>query len=645
MKSALLSYSKQYFDPAKEIFSTSSTGIIIRSLYSTLVRAGYSVDYINCSEADIFELKQYNLFVGQPTNWLNAARRSKAKIKILFMPTSHPFRRNILLRQEAYRRKVPIEEDIAEGPKVWKSFEEADLILQIGNQYAIEALIRFGVNPNKIIHMHYGMNHISYINNKQNINSYLHLATSLGLRKGFPEVLDIFSKNNNPKIRLTFMGNIASDSWEKILNNYLIENPKWKYIPWVNSDMDLYKKIILKHSWIIFPSIEDVEPGVLQDAMTIGLVPLVTSQGSGIDFSLSDNFNLSVNEQYKLTRKMSKKQFQLLSNKSRHYIEIFHDHKFWEKRLSDSWNSLKDNKINCRPKVSIILLINNKGSFDIKKINSLLNTIKDYGNYSIIVISYGEYKNKFNDNVINKSNNKSKSYAHYYIESSSRIEAINLGFTKSDGTYCVIVDETVSINEEKWLEKMISWIEQHSKVGMLGGMEGIIFNSQTEYKIYDNKRFDMEKQIISEVDAVLGSPIIIPKELINKLTGNITDIISENLCEIQMSLMIRKLGFPIFYFPLNVKSDGYNSDLIFKDNYELIYKKWELNNILNKIYLNIIKPEWGVYYDPRSVYEKIRDKMFTFFYKNTFYIRRLSVFLQINFFKKLVSPPLFKYKD
>lgn len=637
MKSALLSYSKQYFDPAKEIFSTSSTGIIIRSLYSTLVRAGYSVDYINCTEADIFGLKQYDLFIGQPTNWLNAARRSKAKIKILFMPTSHPFKRNILLRQEAYKRKVPIDEDIAEGPKVWKSFEEADLILQIGNQYAIKALIRFGVDPNKIIHIHYGMNHISYINNKQNINSYLHIATSLGLRKGFPEVLDIFSKNNNAKIRLTFMGNIANDSWKKILNNYLSENQNWKYIPWVNSDLDLYKEIIREHSWIIFPSIEDVEPGVLQDAMTIGLVPLVTSQGSGVDFSLSDNFDLSVDEQYKLTRKMSKKQFQLLSNKSKHYVGIFHDHSFWEKRLSDIWNSLKDNKINCRPKVSIILIINNKDSFEVKKIDSLLDSIKNYGNYSLIIISYGEFKNKFN---------KSKSYTHYHIESSNRIEAINLGFTKSNGTYCVIVDENVSIHEEKWLEKMISWIDQHSKVGMLGGMEGITFNSRIEYKIYDNKRFNIKKQMISEVDAVLGSPIIIRKELINKLTGNTTDIFPKNLCEIQISLMIRKLGFSIFYLPLNVvKSGRYNSNSIFKDNYEFIFKKWKLNNILNKVYLNIIKPEWGVYYDPRSVYEKIRDKMFTFFYKNTFYIRRLSVFLQINFFKKLVMPPLFKYKD
>ena len=48
---------------------------------------------------------------------------------------------------------------------------------------------------------------------------------------------------------------------------------------------------------MVFPTIEDVEPGVLQEAMRLGLVPLIESDACGIDFSIDGSFSMNLKQQ------------------------------------------------------------------------------------------------------------------------------------------------------------------------------------------------------------------------------------------------------------------------------------------------------------------------------------------------------------
>jgi hypothetical protein len=152
--------------------------------------------------------QKYDLFVGHPSGWINVVNQNKIGTTVLFMPTTHPARRNQIMRRAAKKRNLEVEETL-DYRQTQSALVRANYVIQIGNKFAVDALIENGIAVHKIIHMHYGINHLTPEDSgvERNLDNFLHLASGLGIRKGFPETLEIYEKYLTNK-NLTIIGEV-----------------------------------------------------------------------------------------------------------------------------------------------------------------------------------------------------------------------------------------------------------------------------------------------------------------------------------------------------------------------------------------------------------------------------------------------------
>src|SRR3989344_2291632 len=123
MKKALLLYSKHHFNPEIKKESTASAGVISKSCYS--------VDYIDPSEVQNVKNKKYDLFIGHPAGWVEVINNNEINVKVVFMPTTHPARRNELIRKASDRWGVK-KEELLEYKETQEALMLADYVVQIG---------------------------------------------------------------------------------------------------------------------------------------------------------------------------------------------------------------------------------------------------------------------------------------------------------------------------------------------------------------------------------------------------------------------------------------------------------------------------------------------------------------------------------
>jgi glycosyltransferase involved in cell wall biosynthesis len=633
VKRALLLYSSYHFDPRIGHQTNESASIIAKSLYKSLEFSGYQVDYIGPDEADSFLERDYDLFVGQPANWLKARIRSRAKKSVLFMPTTHPLRRNNLMKQVAKKWNVSPEELLPVGASDLEAFQEADWIIQIGNQYAIEGLLRNGVPINKIIHVHYGLERPIKFNSRKiiNLNSFLYLATTLGLRKGFPELIKLFSNIGNQN-SLMLIGRVVNEPWITILKNSLESHANWLHFQFIESYPE-YLEIISKNAFLIFPTVEEAEPGTLIESMSLGLVPLITSSGSGIDYSICDNCDreVSIEEQINLIKKIDLKEFDILSKKAVHYIDLFHDYDAWEKRLNNIWNKIY-NTSQRFPHVSIILPIYNKEKTISTLIKNLWTATKTYRNFDLHVI-YDGCVDQTEEIASKVFKNLSISIFEYKKDDIFEVKSNNFGLRKSKGEYCVLLQDDNYIYENQWLEQMISWLDQHPKVAVLGGLAGVNFFplgtkiegvgvSSTKKEVYQRLDWRIDSKLnrcIYETDAVMRGPLILRKSFLEKY-GYLDEIYAPLYNDdMDYCFRMRDLGFGVFCFPISVenrsltmaKYDSRKNEIfsnIIERNSKIFYNRWEDKMGNHDSYLTLPKPRWGMYYDSRTGLSRIKDK-------------------------------------
>lgn len=635
MKKALLMYASGAFDPHTGIGTTMSNGVIAKSLYETLSSTGYSVDYIGPEDADRFEQKNYDLFVGQPLNWVIAADRSCASKCILFMPTTHPIRRTKIMIKEAIRWRSSIEEWLPIEKNDIEAFRKADLILQIGNQYAVEALIRNGIPPEKIIHIHYGINHLPVLEDYtiRNTSNFLYLASIAGIRKGFPKILELSIKIND-SLKLAIVGKILRESWEERLRKVLNSNSNINFIGWVDSCSNEYQKTLSNNAWLLFPTVEEGEPGTVLEAMSLGIVPLLTSKGSGIDFSIINNrFDICIEKQFMKAKSMSGNNWLTLSRQARQYVKVLHNYDDWLIRLKNIWGKINSKPFYNKPKVSVILPIHNKE----KTINSILNclwkTTRSYINWDLHIIYDGCTDGT---RTVSPKTLSNFSICIYEYEKPNifEVRANNFGLKMADGEYCIILQDDIFIKEAFWLEQMIAWMEQYPRIAVLGGLAGVNFfsrslkagNSETIlgrdelFTRLDWRSTPRLKNIAYEVDAVMRGPIVLRKSLLESLGYLDEGYAPLYNDDMDYCFKIRSLGYSVFCYPIDVENrsltmSNYDPikrrymDRIMKENIIKFYEKWEHMMGNHTHYLCLPKPHWSALYEPRTKLSKIRDQL------------------------------------
>lgn len=634
MLRALISYSINHFNPADQVHRGYSASVIARSLYETLQKSGYEVDYVDCHQYSSCKGKEYDIFIGVTINWNKIFKLIKTKVSILFVATTHPVNRNIKMLNAHRKWNVAKPEELMPfGEEELIPFKKADYIFQIGNEYAIKSLLKNNVDIQKIIHLHYGIQDFekSITANIQftELFTYLHLASGLGLRKGLAEVLSLFkTAGNNLKLKIiggVYEGEPNHIFWKKQLTAAERNNSNISIYGFMDPGSQEYKDLIDSAAWLLFPSIEEGEPGTVLEAISRGLVPLSTREGSGIDFNISADKNLSVKEQFELSKKTSTEDWKLLSQKAIHYFKLFHDHKEWESRLMNLWEKVKQNKNLNLPKVSIILPVHNKE----KTINELLKLLwknsKSYLNWDLHIIFDGctDHSKSVSQNILKYFN--VQVYQHE-LENVFETQSNNYGLKKAEADYCVLLQDDNFIFESYWLEKMIAWMEQHPKVGVLGGLAGVNFfplNTSANVSLMRKTPLEVHHRVehndlVFETDAVMRGPTILRKKLLEEhgyLDETYAPFYNDDM---DYCFRIRGVGYAVFCYPIKVENRSlsiakYNPEKtkfwneVLEKNQKQFYARWESKMGKHDRYLKIPKPKWNNMGDERIGIEKLFD--------------------------------------
>jgi len=660
MKKALLLYSKHHFDPKTEKESTASAGVISKSLYNTLIKSGYSVDYIDPSEVQNIRGKKYDLFIGHSAGWIEIFKSNDIKVNVLFMPTTHPARRNELIRKAADRWGVK-KEELLEYKETQEALMLADYVMQIGNGFAIKSLIDNGIPKEKIIPIHYGIKHlpVDFESGQRNLDNFLHLASGLGLRKSLPETLEIFDKYLKDK-NLTAVGDIYKNGpnyeyWKNKINSYSTKFNNFKYLGYIPSESKQYDDLLEKQSWLLYPAIEEGEPGTVIEAMSKGIVPLIDRAGSGIDFSITKNYE-SVEKQVNVALETNIEEWQKLSQKAKHYVKTIYNHSDWENKLVEIWNKILEKPDFNKPLVSIIIPFFNKEKTIELLLKKLLENTSSYKNYELHII-YDGCKDNTKINAQKVLSDFKVPIYEYETPDIFEVKTNNLGLKNSQGKYCAIIQDDNFINENGWLEKIVLFMEEVPRVAVVGGLAGVNFfplssnpsgpgvvkEPREVYQRIDVKLTNDVGDKIIEVDAVMRGPLVFRKELLEK-----HGYLDEAYCpffndDMDYCFRMKKLGFSIFYYPIDVENkaltiSAYSEekrkfwDKTVREHQQLFYSRWQNDLGKHQYYLTLPKPE---YLSKNNKYILINKLKFA-----TNYMKNIKVSPNIVLKKILVKTPL-----
>jgi glycosyltransferase involved in cell wall biosynthesis len=276
---SVLSYFRSYFDPGNRArFANHSTGLIARHLYELLSQHG-PVDYYGSRERP--EGIEADLFVGHFWAFAELCERNNFKTKIAFYSVSDPVETRRLLAPLAERFRVPMPDWDLPPPSFDhdRTMELADLVFVVGNSYTLRTFPERW--HSKIVLLNYSIdrNVFDLTPATWARNEFCYVATHCGLRKGFVDVMNVWSGIDPSTTRVHVIGNIAPP-FDRMLAE--VNNGSIVYHGWIDSDSSRYQRIIKRCRFAHVPTYSEGQMGTLLELIHSGCVPITTA-ASGVD--------------------------------------------------------------------------------------------------------------------------------------------------------------------------------------------------------------------------------------------------------------------------------------------------------------------------------------------------------------------------
>jgi glycosyltransferase involved in cell wall biosynthesis len=276
---SVLSYFRSYFDPARRArFANHSTGLIARHLYDLLAQFA-SVEYFGSKERP--EGLEADLFIGHFWAFAELCERNRFATKVAFYSVSDPDETRRLLAPLAQRFGVPMPEwDLP--PRSFdhaRTMELADVVFVVGNTYTLHTFPERW--RSKIVLLNYSIDCDVFRKSPEvdARNEFCYVATHCGLRKGFVDVLDVWSRIDPSLSRLHVIGNLAPP-FDRMLAE--ANNGSIVYHGWIDSDSLQYQSIIERCRFAHVPTYSEGQMGTLLELIHSGCVPITTA-ASGVD--------------------------------------------------------------------------------------------------------------------------------------------------------------------------------------------------------------------------------------------------------------------------------------------------------------------------------------------------------------------------
>jgi len=580
----LLSYSKFHFDPRtkdknkKLPLTGSSARVLASSLYKILKEIG-EVTYIDPLEWEDVKGSTYDLFIGQIQNFGIISDNISAERSVLFAVNSHPdFRNTALLdfiKENSLSEGSLAPNELVDSEEQKKSISLADCILCVGNMDIYNSYIDGGVLPNKIKMFNYstGKSTDNPNNNTDGPIRLLYSASEIGLRKGFDILSDMAIKHKNGDFKLTIIGKPSNKYYENKINALKKQlGKKLLYRGWVSSETKKYDQLVYENDFIISPSLEEGQLGVAIEAMSNGVIPVVTKQ-SGIDYSPvgfldpklgSDNNYIIFNRLLNADKGTLKK----IKLKTLEFYREFHEP--YMDNLKETIQSLMVDSL--YPKFSIVLPIFNKEKTILPLLRLLNEPLTRYKNAELHIIFDG-CKDNTESLVTNYFKNK-KDYEVTFEKTPNifEVKTNNMGLKKATGKYGVIIQDDNFVYDRNFLFEAANFLEKNSKVAILGCLAGVNYYpkgtpviGKGQVALDPNETYWRQDAVsdpsyaneIFQVDACMRGPLIIRKDFMDK-HGYLDEYYAPfYMDDIDIAFRANKLGYKTFCMLTDVENKSF----------------------------------------------------------------------------------------
>lgn len=323
----LLSASRKHYDFENDKLVIKHSVGILCQLFSNALREIGEVEFI--SDTDVVENKEYDLIVSWPRNFASLTRSNKFKKSICFLNIAEP----------SYLKRVMLEEAGRLGCKLSdcftpSNFHNADLYFLIGNEAVIKQYTDVGIPREKIIRVCYRHNTIPFKPRDKNKKPiFLHLATTLGLRKGFWHVVEDFKKANLDA-ELWCVGKIQKETfWIDYMNSQT--DPRIKMIGWVDCDSPDYYNILNFADFMVFPSFGEGQPGTIVEALEGGCIPLITEE-SGFEYYPLGKYVRGSTDIWERAFNLSNEEFKILQLQGQQLLKSQYDNEVFKQTIRDN---------------------------------------------------------------------------------------------------------------------------------------------------------------------------------------------------------------------------------------------------------------------------------------------------------------------
>jgi len=219
-----------------------------------------------------------DIFHGFP-NWMLKSSIEAKKRDIIVVAegsSTHILHRERLLSEEYKKLKIPYKpHDTLEIKRQIQEYEIADYIFA-ASEFVRKSFIEYGINEEKIIKIHYGVDDIFFKEIKREKKDEIIIVSTIGVRKGTHLLLEAYRrlKKEDKRLRLHLLGFFREDMREIIeINKDIIDfigSIKKKELPEYFSKVDIFVQMSLEEGFSI----------MILEAMASEL-PVVVSENTG----------------------------------------------------------------------------------------------------------------------------------------------------------------------------------------------------------------------------------------------------------------------------------------------------------------------------------------------------------------------------
>lgn len=579
----LLSYSKTHFDPLKSREEQdhwgSSASRLARTLYKELSTLG-EITYIDSKDYGSVREESFDLFIGISNNFQKILSSCTIKKSILFAVNMHPVERNKRLATFMQKHSIPEKAlagyEFITDQSYADAAESADHIICVGNITTYNSYIAHGIPRHKIKIINYGMDNEVSVDislTKTHIPRFLYCVSEIGLRKGFDIIADIFSTLHakGTEFHLDIIGKCTTPHYEQKLESIQKTlGAKMTFHGWIKSDSIEYKQVLNSNDFIIHPAIEEGQAGTVLEAISQGLIPIISKE-TGVDFSplgfitpeIGGGLNTSIID---YACALSETEKLDLQNKTLRYYNAYHSE--WKHLLI---KTIKDCiHDNLYPKMSIVLSIFNKEQTILSLVKHLTNSCASYPSVEYQIIFDGCRDNT--EQIVRTFFSKHPNYeVQFHVTNNIwEVKSNNLGLRNASGAYTVIVQDDNFIYDDSFLYEAALFLEKNTQAVVLGGLAGVNFyprgtilpsgpgqvcvNDEEVYWRQDTQTDPSLTDAIFQVDACMRGPLFFRKSFLEQ--HGYLDEIYAPLYNDDMDLCFRaaEKGYTVYGMLMNVEN-------------------------------------------------------------------------------------------